>query len=136
MKILLDTNIVLDLLMQREPFFNDALKIFNQIEAGRYEAFLCATTITTMHYLLTKHSSKAESKKSMQLLLKLFDIAPVDKEVLTLAEKVDFNDYEDAVIYASAKAIDIEAIITRNEKDFVKSDIPVFSPIAFNNVTT
>ena len=135
MKILLDTNIVLDLLMQREPFFNDALKIFNQIESGRHEAFLCATTITTMHYLLTKHSSKVESKKSMQLLLKLFDIAPVNKDVLTLAEKVDFSDYEDAVIYASAKKIDIEAIITRNEKDFVKSDIPVFSPIAFNDVT-
>ncbi len=71
----------------------------------------------------------------MQLLLKLFDIAPVNKDVLTLAEKVDFSDYEDAVIYASAKKIDIEAIITRNEKDFVKSDIPVFSLIVFNNVT-
>ena len=131
MKILLDTNVVLDLLMQREPFYNDAVKIFNKIEAKEYKAYLCATTITTIHYLLSKHASKQQAKSSINVLLELFDIATVNKKVLQLADSIDFKDYEDGVLYASAKSVEVDAIITRNEKDFKKSDIPVYSPSTF-----
>ncbi len=58
MKILLDTNVVLDLLMAREPFQQDALKLFSKIEKKELEGYLCATTITTIHYLMSKHSDK------------------------------------------------------------------------------
>ena len=131
MKILLDTNVVLDLLMRREPFYADAAKVFSKIEEGVVHAYVCATTITTIHYLLNKQLSVQQSKHSISLLLQLLDVAAVDKEVLLMAEDAGFKDYEDAVIYASAKKVGAEVIVTRNEKDFTLSEIAVYSPAVF-----
>ncbi len=131
MKILLDTNVVLDLLIKREPFHVDAAKIFSKIERGVIHAYVCATTITTIHYLLSKQFSSQQSKRSISLLLQLLEVVAVDKEVLLMAEDTGFIDYEDAVIYASAKRVGSEAIVTRNEKDFLLSEIAVYSPAVF-----
>ena len=131
MKILLDTNVVLDLLMKREPFHADAAKIFSKIERGVVHAYVCTTTITTIHYLLSKQLSSQQSKRGITLLLKLLDVAPVDKDVLLMAEDAGFKNYEDGVIYASAKKVRAEAIVTRNEKDFTLSEIAVYSPAVF-----
>ena len=131
MKILLDTNIVLDLLLAREPFHQDALKIFNKIEKKELEGYLCATTITTIHYLISKHTGKNRSEQAINLLLELFNIAPVTKTVLEEAVITGYSDYEDAVLCKAGQLAGVEAIVTRNEKDFKNAQLDIYSPTAF-----
>src|SRR3990167_8992638 len=102
MKILYDTNIVLDLFLERAPYVNDALKLFNYLENGTIKGFLCATTITTLEYLLNKTLKTKKANEIISVLLKLFEIAPVNRLVLEEALSVSFHDFEDAVLYQSA----------------------------------
>jgi len=124
-KLLLDTNIVLDLLMDRTPFSDSAAELFSKVEDGTVIGCLCATTITTIFYLTAKAVGPAQAQQEIKKLLQLFEIAPVNRTVLESAVGAGFADFEDAVIYQSACYIGAEAIITRNLKDFSKSKIPV-----------
>jgi len=131
MKVLLDTNVVLDLLLAREPFHQNALKLFEKIENGELNGYLCATTITTIDYLISKHVNKTKAEQSIGLLLDLFEIAPVTKEVLKEALRVQYSDFEDAVLCKSGKLAGVDAIVTRNGKDFKKAQLNIYSPSAF-----
>lgn len=125
MKLLLDTNIVLDLLMDRTPFADAAAELFSKVEDGTVSGCLCATTITTIFYLTAKAVGSAQAQLEVKKLLQLFEIAPVNRTVLESAVGAGFADFEDAVIYQSACHMGAEAIITRNLKDFSKSKLPV-----------
>jgi len=131
MRVLLDTNIVLDLLLQREPFIDDARDIFLLIENNQIDGFLSATTITTLHYIISKSKDKEEANHIIKTLLKLFNIAPIDK--VTLLKACDDNgiDYEDSVIYSSAKISKIDIIITRDSRGFKNSKVKVLKPKEF-----
>jgi len=131
MKILLDTNIVLDLLLQREPFYKDAKEIFLLIENSKLSGYLCATSIATLHYLISKAKYKDLANTTIESLLKLFNIAKVDKKVLNLAIQINGLDYEDSIIYASAKIEDIDIIITRDKKGLKNSPIKTLNPKEF-----
>jgi len=131
MRILIDTNVILDLLLDREPFSNYAGILISQIEKGKLTGLLCATTITTIYYLINKTLSKKEADKSLDLLFSLFEIAPVNRIVLETAKDLKFKDFEDAVIYASAIHSNVDAVITRNIKDFKMKEIPVYEPVEF-----
>ncbi|MHB1686563.1 MAG: type II toxin-antitoxin system VapC family toxin [Ignavibacteriaceae bacterium] len=125
MRILLDTNIILDLLLDRAPFSDAAAKLFSLIERKDIAGFICATTVTTISYFLQKSLGKAESREILGNILNVFEIAEVNKNILLLAQKSGFNDFEDAVIYEAAKVNKIKAIITRNKNDFSNSKIVV-----------
>jgi len=131
MRILIDTNVILDLLLDREPFSNYAGILISQIEKGKLIGILCATTITTIYYLMNKTLSKKEADKSLDLLFSLFEIAPVNRIVLETAKDLKFKDFEDAVIYASAIHSNVDAVITQNIKDFKMKEIPVYEPVEF-----
>ena len=127
MKILLDTNIVLDVLMDRMPFSDTAVELFSKVEAGAIIGYLCGTTITTVYYLASKILGAARAQEEIKKLLSLFEVAPVNRLVLESALAVDFNDFEDAVIHEAACHVGADAIITRNLKDFKKSRISVYT---------
>jgi len=131
MKILLDTNIVLDLLLLREPFVKNAREIFLLIENGDIEGYLCATSVTTLYYLVSREKSKKETNKIIENILTLFKVAPVDKKVLQIACKNNGNDYEDSVIYTASDFLNIDIIITRDKKGFLKSDISTMTSKEF-----
>ena len=131
MKVLLDTNIVLDLLLDRKPFSVEASKIFSLIEKKRVDGYLCATTITTIYYLICKSLVKKESDKVIDDLLLLFSVAEVNKEVLLASLKNNGKDFEDSVLYTSAKFSDIDVIVSRDKKGFAKSSVLVQEPKAF-----
>lgn len=131
MKVLLDTNIVLDLLLQREPFYKDALEIFSFIELKKIDGYLCATTMTTIHYLVSKTLKKNQSNKVIEDLLQLFKIAEVNKDVLLSSVKHNGIDFEDSVLYTSAKFADIDVIVSRDKKGFKKSKVLVQEPNEF-----
>ncbi len=131
MNVLLDTNIVLDLLLKREPFCNSAKEIFSLIENRNIVGYLCASTITTIHYLVSKSFDKSKAEKIIDNLLLIFEITDINKLVLIDAVKNNGVDFEDSVIYTSAKFCDIDIIITRDKKGFKNSPILTLQPQEF-----
>ena len=128
MKVLFDTNVVLDLLLDRAPFVENAVRLFDQVESGKITGFLGATTITTLDYLLKKNLPIKEATHAVKQLLQLFEIAPVNRLVLEAALKSNFSDFEDAVLHAAAIHSGAEAIVTRDESGFSKSKLAIYSP--------
>ena len=131
MRVIIDTNVVLDALLSRAPFDSDAVEILGRVERSEIEAYLCATTVTTIHYFIEQSLSELETRKALQTLLKLFEVAPVNRSVLERALAMNLRDYEDAVISAAGELVGAEAVVTRNAKDFAKSPLRVFQPDEF-----
>ncbi|MCP4401958.1 MAG: PIN domain-containing protein [bacterium] len=128
MKVLFDTNIVLDILLDRFPFSEAASQLFAYVEYKKVTGYLCSTTVTTVYYLAQKGLGAAQAKGEIQKLLQLFDIAPVDKKVLEAAIGNDFSDFEDAVLYEAARHVGADAIVTRNENDFKTAKMTIYPP--------
>jgi predicted nucleic acid-binding protein len=127
LKILFDTNIVLDVLMDRLPHSDVAVELFSKVEDGTIIGYLCSTTITIVFYLAAKTVGPARVQEEIRKLLSLFEVAPVNRHVLESALELDFNEFEDAVIHEAACHIGADAIVSRNQKDFRKFRIPVYS---------
>ena len=128
MRVLFDTNVVLDHLLEREPFVQAAERLLSLVDTGGLDGMLCSTTVTTIHYLASKVVGAPEAMKYVGELLAIFDVACVDREVLNAAMGAGFSDYEDAVLYEAARAAGASAIVIRNGQDFTRSALPVFTP--------
>ena len=128
MRVLVDTNVVLDVLLDRKPFAEAAAQVLALVEGSRIEGFLCATTVTTIDYLLGQALSRDEAHAALQQLLDLFEIAPVNRPVLEQALRSNVSDFEDAVLEQSARLVSVDAITTRNLTDFEKSSVTAFDP--------
>ena len=131
MKVLFDTNIILDVLLDRKPFSEHASYLMSRVERSEINGFLCATTVTTIHYLLSKYLDKEKAIDSINSIMALFEIASVNRIVIDNALKSKFSDFEDAVLHESARHAGAEYIITRDIKDFKKSKIPAYTAIEF-----
>ena len=126
--ILFDTNVVLDLLLDREPFSSQAAQLFTLIETGELSGCICATTVTTVHYLSVKVAGSRIAREHIKKLLTLFEIAPVNRSVLETALKLKFRDFEDAVVHEAARQVGAQGIVTRNTKDFKIAKISIYTP--------
>ncbi len=131
MRVLLDINVVLDVLLAREPFVDSAREIFALVESGEAEGYLCATSVTTLHYLIGRAADKQEADEIVEELLSLFEVAPVTRQVLQDASTNNGSDYEDSVVYTSATASDVDIIVTRDKKGFTASKVSVLEPREF-----
>ncbi len=128
MKVLFDTNIILDVLLNREQFVELSASLVSLVETNIIEGYLCATTITTLDYLVSKMHNREEAKISIKKLLSLFEISKVDKDVFLLSIDSKFTDLEDAVQYYSGQMVGVDCIVTRNINDYKKAIYPVYSP--------
>ncbi len=128
MRILLDTNVVLDFLLNREPFIADAEVLFQSIDANQIDGFIAATTLTNIYYIVRKAEGSKVAQDAIAQILADLQICPVDRQILEHAVTLDFRDFEDAVQYACAIAHNVGAIVTRDLKDFTNSTIPALSP--------
>ena len=138
MKILFDTNVVLDVLQHRTPHFIFSAPLMNRVEQGTLTGLLCATTVTTIAYLTEQYLMKENGKSRIEaradtavllnMLLKIFDIAPVTRAVIDRAANSQFEDFEDGVLHESAVAAGVDGIVTRNQKDYEKSALAIYSP--------
>ena len=131
MKTLFDTNVILDLLLDREPYSQAAASLFSKAEAGELSGFVCATAVTTLYYLATKAVGSSRALRDIHKLLSILDVAPVNQPVLRAALEAKFADFEDAVAYAAARHAGAQSIVTRNAKDFKRAALPVYSPEEF-----
>lgn len=127
MRILLDTNVVLDVLLARAPHAETAAWVLSACETGVADGVLCATTVTTLYFLLEKAANSETASQSIAKLLKFCAVANVNTQVLKSALELDFTDYEDAVLHQAALANSCDAIVTRNLKDFSAATLPVYS---------
>ncbi|HSF38317.1 MAG TPA: PIN domain-containing protein [Thermoanaerobaculia bacterium] len=128
MRVLFDTNVILDVLLDRQPFRTSAAQLFARVERREIVGFLGATTLTTIHYLVSKASGKQQARAAVQNLLKLFQVAPVDHAVLESASESSIDDFEDAVLHDAGRALRVDALLTRNGGDFTKGSLLILSP--------
>ena len=134
MRILLDTNVVLDFILKRPDFYLEANELFVRLQNLEYEGYVSPITPINCFYTGRKEIGKDAALASVEALLTVVKICPTDKTVMQNALSLGFSDYEDAVQCASAMAENLDAIVTRNSKDYKKSPIPVYSPVEFLDI--
>lgn len=128
MKVLIDTNIILDLALIRKPFYQEADEIFTLIEQGKITAFISATTFTDIYYILRKQKGESWTFEFLQRLTALCKINPITEEIIIRAINNSYKDFEDDIQYYSAIINNLDAIVTRNIKDFPKDHITILQP--------
>ena len=128
MIVLFDTNVVLDLLLDRRPFAFEAAQLVDQVARQRLQGLLGATTLTTIHYLAQRRVGDGGARRFMESLLSIFEVAPVGREVLLDALRLKLPDYEDAVLRESARRAGATAIVTRDVKGFVEAELVTYQP--------
>ena len=126
---LIDTNVLLDFLSDRKPFSDQAEVLFEYKQLKKIEIYVSAISFNNLYYIINKISGNKTAIKLLSELADLVNIIPLDNSIIRNSLKSTFSDYEDAIQYNSALSVKlIEGIITRNSKDFKKSDLPILSP--------
>jgi predicted nucleic acid-binding protein len=127
-RILIDTNVVLDFLLQRDPFFQDAELLFQAIDSGEVVGYVTATTLTDIFYISRRQTlSLEQARQAVSETLTAMEICPVDRDVLESAFDSGLVDFEDAVQIFGAVAQELEVIVTRDTQGFLNSPVPVLS---------
>lgn len=134
MRALIDSDVYLDYILQRAPHHLAVNELFEMLSDEKFEAFVCALSTTTIFYFTRKAKDIDGAYAAVNDVLATANICAVDKKVLSVAATLGFSDYEDGVQCASAMAEGLDAIVTRNTKDYKNSPIPVYSPSAFLSV--
>lgn len=127
MRILLDLNLVLDVLLDREPHAEAAAALWAAVEAGEAEGLLAAHCVTTLHDLATRSRGRAFADECLAGVLGVFDVAPVDGAVVSQALAMGWPDFEDAVCAAAGVAAGCHALATRDGDGFKRSALPVMT---------
>ena len=136
MRILFDTNIILDVLLNRKRFVELSSNLVGMVENNTIEGYLCATTITTLDYLITKTINKKQAKIEIKKLLTIFNVAGVNSTVIELSVNSAFDDFEDAVQYYSGECCRVEGLVTRNTKDYKNVKLPIYTPAELWGIVT
>ena len=126
-KLLVDTNIVIDLLSKQEGFFQEAQELFTLADNKKVELFVSALTFANTHYLLSKYQKLDDARKTLIKFKVLVKVSPLDDKIVELALVSDFKDFEDAIQYHTALENGTDIIITRNKKGFKNSKLPVMT---------
>jgi len=127
-KLLIDTNIVIDLLSQRKDFYNDAADLFSQADKKELNLTISSLTFANTNYILTKLKSAKEASEILRKFKVLVELLSLDDKITELAlSDESFPDFEDGLQYYSAIENEVDIIITRNKKDFKNSKLPILT---------
>jgi len=129
-RILFDTNVVLDVLLDRQPYVEASAAAWAAVETGISEGVLAAHALTTIHYLVRKERGNAKAGRIVLAILGVFRIAAVDCVVIQEALQLPFADFEDAVTAAAGRLAGCEYIVTRDPKGFRGSPVRSLTPEA------
>lgn len=130
-RIFIDTNVLVDLVLERKGFYQDARRLFNLCKERRITPYISSISVAIINYLLLKKYNEEKVKGLLEIIYKLTEILPFHKRIISLAHYSNFKDLEDGFQYFTAKENNIKVIITRNEKDFEVNDVSVVSPKQF-----
>ena len=128
MKILIDANVALDILLERQPFYISGIQILG-LSKGGIDLYISASTMTDLYYIIRK---EIKSKEKTMLLIKNLvanvDIAAVSGSEIRKAIDLDWDDFEDAVQFAAGEKLNVDYLVTRNISDFTSATTPVVTP--------
>lgn len=131
MTLFLDTNVIIDLLGKREPFYNSIAKIATLADRKEINLVVSALSFSTIIYVLRKFEKPEITINKLRKFKMIIQIAPLNNELIEKALNSKFSDFEDALQYFSALESKCKLIITRNEKDFKESKIPIMTPFEY-----
>jgi predicted nucleic acid-binding protein len=131
MRVFLDTNILLDVIENREEFYQDSLSVLDRCDELAAETFIAWHGLATAYYILKRGRTTEEALAEVDNILNWADVAPVNKLTPYQARSLNFDDFEDAMQTAAAQECQADVIVTRNVKDFSGSPIQAISPEAF-----
>jgi predicted nucleic acid-binding protein len=128
MRVLFDTNVILDLFLDRKPFADQAAELWQANENDQLEGYVSAITPVNLFYIARRLKDSDVARQAVTEVLAALRVCPLNQTALQTALDLPFADYEDAVQHASATTSQLDAIVTRNPKDFTEATLPVFSP--------
>jgi predicted nucleic acid-binding protein len=125
--IFVDTNIIIDLLAKREPFYKDAQDLFTLSDKKEIQLCISSLSFANTYYSIVKHHKDIDARKYLAKFKVLVKVLPLEDKAIELALASNFNDFEDGLQYFVAMDNESDIIITRNKKDFKNSKIPVMT---------
>ena len=134
-KVLIDTDVILDFLFDRKPFSEDAAQILSWCENGKIQAFVTSIMLSNIYYLLRKTAKHEKVIENLKMLLNIVDVITTNNDAVLDALHSEFKDFEDALQNFSAQNHDeIKVIITRNIKDYKRSNLAIMEPETYINL--
>lgn len=128
MRVLIDLNVLLDVLQRREPFYAASAAVLSAAVRGEIKPCVPAHSLTTIHYIIARHAGREHADAAIDWILGRFEILAETREVFLRARSLPMNDFEDAVVAATAAAGRCDRIATRNVADFAGSPVPAGLP--------
>ena len=131
MNVFLDTNVLLDVLARREPFYADSAQVWTLAESGRIVGFASTLSLPNLFYLVRRTKGQKAARNAISILRDIFSLVPLDVQITNQAVDADMKDFEDAIQFFSALRAGATALITRNPKDFPGGDVAIQTPTEF-----
>jgi predicted nucleic acid-binding protein len=128
MNVSIDTNVLIDVLAKREPFYADSAQIWTLAEEGQIKGFISVISFNNIYYVVRRLRTRQAANHMMVLLRDLFTPVPLDKQIIDQAIDSGFKDLEDAIQYFSAVRAESNCIVSRDTDAFPQSDLPVLTP--------
>lgn len=128
MKVLVDTNVILDVLCNRKEFVADSLRVFQCCEAQHITGYISALSIPNIVYIMRKELDSEKIREILHTLTMVFSVVELRESDLLKAAELPFDDYEDAIQSICAAKVQADYIVTRNGRDFANSSVPAISP--------
>jgi predicted nucleic acid-binding protein len=131
MNVFLDTNILLDVLARREPYYTDSAQVWTLAETSRIGGYISALSMSNLFYLMSRMKGQKSARKALGVLRDIFNLVSLDAQITNQALDSDIKDFEDAIQFFSAIRVGATVLITRNPKDFPSADIAIQTPTEF-----
>ena len=131
MIVLVDTNVLLDVLAERKPFYEAAFAVWSLAEQKHLQAHVSAISFNNLHYVLARLADPRKARRAMRMLREVFSVVPLDERILHQAIDADIRDFEDAIQFFSALRAGAACLLTRDTGHFPTGDIAIQTPAEF-----
>ncbi|HLY74787.1 MAG TPA: PIN domain-containing protein [Planctomycetota bacterium] len=131
MKVFVDTNVLLDVLAERKPFYHEAERVWSLAELGRMDGYVSAISFNNCYCIIHKYAGRRSADKAIRMLRDVFSPIDLTAQVLNQAIDAGFSDFEDAIQFHSAVHAKVPCIITRNQDHFPRTPLSILSPAEF-----
>ncbi len=128
MKVLLDTNIIVDVALERQPYFGDSETVLSLVEQGQIEGYISASTFSDLYYIIRKDKGRNLTLEFLREISTFCQVATVNQDAINMALAANFKDFEDAIQYSSAVVNNLDVIVTRNCEDFLVTIPRILTP--------
>ena len=131
MRLLLDTNVLLDVIAARQPFYQAAARLWSLAEHDRIEAFVSAISFNNIYYIVRKSAGKEKADEALRAIRDLFTPVSLDAKLINRSMDAPIDDFEDAVQFHSAARESVDYLVTRDPDGFPRTGVSILSPLEF-----